>query len=374
MYNHINILFSCGSDSWGGLEIITLDLAIKLQARGLNIKLLCKQNSRLQREAEKHGLVCLPYFRNDINTIGSIFKLKNYLKTVKTDIIHTHLSHDLWVLTPALKLAKSNTKLLLTKHMASGIKKDDMLHKYLYSRVDRVFAISEYIKTSLVNTIPADINKISLLHIGIDTNRFDRNRFSDIDLKKEAGFPKDKLTIGMLGRFTPGKGHEDLINAAKLLLSKYPDKLYFTVIGNASFGEDEYENKIKKMAEGLSSNDFRFMDFTDEPEKLMAALDILVFPSHDESFGRILAEAMSLGVPTAASRYAGVLDITVENETGSLFERMNPESMADAIEKLITKEDLRKKFSINGRKRILDKFDINNTIDDHIKYYSVNGQ
>jgi glycosyltransferase involved in cell wall biosynthesis len=62
-----------------------------------------------------------------------------------------------------------------------------------------------------------------------------------------------------------------------------------------------------------------------------------------------------------------------ENETGALFERMNPESMADALEKLITNEDLREKFSANGRQRILETFDINNTIDEHINYYSVNG-
>ncbi len=372
MQKNNNIIFSCGSDSWGGLEIITLDLALKLQKEGYNISLLCKKDSKLHFETEKNNIRSLPFFQKDAGIIKTIHLLKKYLKDNKTDIIHSHLSHDLWVLTPALKLARYKGKLYLTKHMASGVKKNDIFHKYLYRRVNRIFAISEYIKTSLIDTVPVNKEKISLLHIGIDTDRFNNNRFKGQNLKKEFNFPEDKLVIGIVGRMTPGKGHEDLLNAAEILRKKYPGKLYFALIGGASYGENEYGDKIKNLAARFSTDEIGLYDFSDVPEKIMAALDILVFPSHDESFGRILAEAMALGVPTAASRYAGVLDIAIENQTGLLFERKNPVSMAQALEKLINDKELRKKFSTEGRKRIAEHFNLNDTIKKQIDHYTGN--
>lgn len=67
-------------------------------------------------------------------------------------------------------------------------------------------------------------------------------------------------------------------------------------------------------------------------------------------------EAMAMVIPTASSGFAGVLDITAENETGLLFEPKNPLSMADALSKLISDKQLREKFSVNGKKRFQECF------------------
>ena len=102
----------------------------------------------------------------------------------------------------------------------------------------------------------------------------------------------------------------------------------------------------------------------------MTAIDILSFPSHDESFGRVLLEAMALEIPTAASGYAGVLDITIDNETGLLFRPKDPLSQAEALEKLILGKDLREKFALAGKKRAEEVFTFDIMINDLIKHYT----
>ena len=171
MQNHsvkLNILISCGSYSWGGLEMISLETAKILRKSGLNVKMLCSVNSRLEEESLKEGFEVISLFTKNKSTLSAILKLKNYLKDNKVDVIHSNHSHDLWVLTPALNLSKSKTKLFLTKHMGSGVKKTDLFHKYLYKRLNEIFAISTYIEQSVIETCPLPREKVKLLPLGID--------------------------------------------------------------------------------------------------------------------------------------------------------------------------------------------------------------
>lgn len=350
--------------------MFSLETAKKLAEKGMNVKILCTENSKLQQESANSGFETLPFFGKNINIPLSILKLKRYLKNSETDIIHSNHSHDLWVLTPALRHAGTNTKLFLTKHMASGIKKNDLLHRFLYKRLTAVFAISTYIKQSLKKTAPVPESKIFLLPVGIDLSRFSRSRFNPGDVKKELGLPEDRLIIGITGRLTPGKGHEEFIEAAKILNNKYEDKIFFLVIGSASYGEENYEKSIRALAEKLSLKNILFTGHSPLPERTMTAIDILSFPSHDESFGRVLLEAMALEIPTAASGFAGVLDITIENETGLLFKPRDAISQADALEKLITSRELRTKFAVAGRKRAEEAFTFDIMINNLIKHYN----
>lgn len=350
--------------------MFSLETARKLAEKGMNVKILCTENSRLLKEAAHSGFETLPFFGKNKNIPISIIKLKKYLKNSAVDVIHSNHSHDLWVLTPALKWSGSTAKLFLTKHMASGVKKNDLLHKFLYNRLDAVFAISTYIQQSLKNTTPLPDSKIILLPVGIDINRFQRNRLEAENVKKELGLPGNKLIIGIVGRMTPGKGHEEFLEAAKILNGKYEDKIYFLVIGGASYGEEEYENGINALADKLNLSNIKFIGHSDIPEKTMTAIDILSFPSHDESFGRVLLEAMALEIPAAASGYAGVLDITIENETGLLFRPKDAESQSEALEKLITGKELRERFAKAGRKRAEDVFTFDIMINNLIKHYT----
>ncbi len=366
---NLNILISCGSYSWGGLEMISLETAYKLRDLGLNVKLLCSQNSQLEEESNKQGFETIPVFSKNIKIIPSIIKLIRYLNNNNIDVIHTNHSHDLWVLTPALNFSNCRAKLFLTKHMASGVKKTDRLHKYLYKRLNGIFAISRYIEQSVKDTCPVPFVKIHLLPVGIDMVRFNPEMIDKSGLKSELQIPKDKLIIGIVGRMTPGKGHEEFLEAAKIINEKFEDKIHFVIIGNASFGEEKYEVVIKQLSIKFKIKNITFTGYTPEPQILMGVLDILAFPSHNESFGRVLLEAMALKIPIAASGNAGVVDIVIDNETGLLFEPKNYIQLASKLLMLIENIGLRNKFAENGYKRAKEVFSFEIMTDKLIKFY-----
>ncbi len=367
---NLNILMSCGSYSWGGLEMISLETAKKLEETGLNVKILCSINSQLEEESKKQGFETIPVFSKNNKILSSIVKLKRYLTNNNIDVIHTNHSHDIWVLTPALNFSRSKAKLFLTKHMASGVKKTDLFHKYLYKRLDGIFTISRYIEQSVKDTCPVPFEKIHMLPVGIDFDRFDHAKINKDGLKKQYSLPHDKLIIGITGRMTPGKGHEEFIEAATIINVNYQEKVHFVIIGNASYGEENYENDIKQLSHSLKIENITFTGYTSEPQKLMGVLDILVLPSHNESFGRVLLEAMSLKIPVAASGNAGVLDIVIDNETGLLFEPKNPKQIAEKLTELIESSKLRNKFAENGYKRVKDVFAFKIMTDKLTEFYT----
>src|SRR5260221_4438764 len=119
------ILKSCGSPAWGGLEIYCFNSTKVQKDLGNDITLLCISDSTICRQTENNGIKTLPILRKGLSRIGVILKLSKYIRENKPDIIHTHLSNDLWIIVPALKLSGGKQKLFLTKCMESGISKKD---------------------------------------------------------------------------------------------------------------------------------------------------------------------------------------------------------------------------------------------------------
>jgi L-malate glycosyltransferase len=92
--------------------------------------------------------------------------------------------------------------------------------------------------------------------------------------------------------------------------------------------------------------------------KYLAAMDILAFPSNDESFGGTLLEAMAMKLPVAASDSGAVPEIVVDGETGLLAPRNDAAALTEALIKLIKDEKLRITLGSNGRKRAEQHFDM----------------
>jgi glycosyltransferase involved in cell wall biosynthesis len=365
----MKILYSCLSKSWGGMEMYTLTAVKQLLKRKINVELLCYAESRLHMEANNLGLV-----KHAIKAAGNIhpygtLKVSTVIRRENFDLIHTQASKDLWLLVPALNLIKSKIPLILTKQVGSFIKKKDLLHQLIYKRVSYAFAISKVIKKNLMETTPLKENRILLLHNGINTKEFDPEIKKGDKVREEFKIKDDELVIGMLARFSPGKGHEEFLTSAKELNKKY-NNLKFLIVGEASRGEDEYAEKIKRKAKVYNLSNIIFCGFRSDTAEALAAMDIFVFPSHAEAFGIALAEAMAMGKPSVCSNSDGILDIAVNNETSLLFEKGNTKDFTNKIEQLINSEELRTCLGKNARKRAVENFDIEILTDKVIEIYN----
>lgn len=336
----------------------TIQTARQLIINGIQTEILCYPGSRVHQESVNEKInVYTSAFKNYFDPVEQ-FKISGLLKKNRYDVIHSQASKDLWLIVPALKLASLKTPLMLTKQMGSYIIKKDFLHRWIYKRLDFAFAISRVIAKNLVDTTPLTADKIILLHNSIDTEIFNPAKVDKDLVRNEFNIGGNEILIGMMARFSPGKGHEEFIYAAELLLKKH-NNLRFMIIGEPSKGEDKYAADIKMLASEKDVLDrLIFTGYRKDTPRVLAALDIFVFPSHAEAFGIALAEALSMGKPSVCSNSDGVLDIAVDGETSLLFEKMNWNDLAGKIERLIIDGGLRSSFGTAARKRAVEHFDI----------------
>lgn len=355
----MKVLKTCLSKSWGGLEMYALQTVKQLRKKEINAELLCYPNSRIHKEAESEKIIThTSKFSSYFHPL-EILKASFLLKKNNYDIIHCGVSKDLWLIVPALKLAKLNTPLILSKQMGSYIVKKDFLHKKIYERVTYALAISNVIAKNLLDTTPLSEEKVLLLHNAVDTSKFNPDKIDRAIVRNEFNIKDNELLIGMMARFSPGKGHEEFLYAAKFLIDKH-NNVKFMIVGEASKDEEAYEKEIKMLSNKLGLTEkLIFTGFRKDTPEILAAMDIFVFPSHAEAFGIALAEALSMAKPSVCSNSDGVLDIAVDGVTSYLFNKQNWIELAEKIELLIQNRELRTQFGREARKRALELFDLN---------------
>ncbi len=150
-----------------------------------------------------------------------------------------------------------------------------------------------------------------------------------------------------VGRLTKAKGILDLVQAAPRVFARFPD-CRFRIVGadNGALAE------AQRMVAGLGlQRAFEFLGFRDDRLEVMAAADVLVVPSHVESFSLVCVEAMLLGKPVVATACGGPSEIIVDGGTGHLTPVGDPERFADAILDVLSDTARAERMGIAGRHR-----------------------
>jgi len=352
------ILQSCSSRSWGGLEMQALLECTQLKARGHDVTLLCTPKSRLEEEAIRACIETLPLELRASSYPFALDVLRRFLTRRGIEIIHAQISQDLPLLVAAAVFIPASPPIVLTKRVGSFISKRDPFHRWLYRHVSLVVAISEVIRKNVLDTCPIDTNRVVTLFDGVDLDRFDPDRIDPTALRRELGLGEGDFIIGMVGRFSPGKGHEEFLEAAKMIRSSLPE-VKFLVVGEPSYGEEEYGKRIYESARLLTpEGTVIFSGFRADIPEVMAALDILAFPSHAEAFGDVLIEAMAMKLPVVSTNCDGVLDIVIDGETGIQVPPRDARALAHALMQLIQDDQLRRIFGEAARRRVEKLFDL----------------
>lgn len=353
----MKILYSCLSKSWGGMEMFTITSIQQLLKREIKVGLVCAADSRIHIEANNLGIMIHPVKASSYFHPFKIIRLALLLKQNSYSLVHTQASKDLWLLVPALKLSNSKIPLFVTKQVGSFIVKKDILHKILYRKISKIFAISSAIKNNVIETTPVKPESVVIIPNGIDIEKFNPEKSDAHKVRSEFNINKNDIVIGMLARFTPGKGHEEFLFAAKELNKEYSN-LRFLVVGEPSRGESDYADKIKQLAKNYELHNIIFTGYRSDTPEVLAAMDIFAFPSHSEAFGIALVEAMAMKKPSVCSNADGIFDIAIDRETSYMFENKNVEDLKIKLKQLIDSIETRTRFGENARKRVVEKFDI----------------
>lgn len=207
--------------------------------------------------------------------------------------------------------------------------------RYSYNLADLVFAVSPFIKKKLEEL---DINtNIEVLPNFVDREKFSPNSNRRSEVREELGLAKDKDVVMAVGQVQPRKGVEDFIQVAKQL----PEKEFVWVggclYGIISAGSGQMDKIIKNSPENAH---FPGIIPYDQIHKYYNAADLFFLPSHQETFGLVILEAASTGLPLLLRDIPEYESIFSD----SYLKGSSVEEFVGLIQDILSKENLKKEY------------------------------
>jgi len=225
--------------------------------------------------------------------------------------------------------------------------------KQVIARADRIIAATLAEQAQLQFLYKASKRKITIIPPGVDTSHFypipmdEARQYIGVD-------PENKLVL-FVGRIEPLKGLDTLIKAISWHRNFHPGQVTLAIIGGdpeASSQEMSAEMaRIQQLCDDLCMG--RMVVFLgkraqDTLPYYYSAADVLVMPSHYESFGMVALEAMACGTPVIASQVGGLAFLVQDGETGYHVPDQDPEALCEKLLILLSDPQQRKTMGLHA--------------------------
>jgi len=317
--NKTKIIHIIPTLNFGGAERFVVDLVNNSEKFDYSI-LVFKNEIPLAKEILKSDVKA--HILEKKNLFGFVKDLKNKLKELQPDIVHTHLfGGDVYGRLAAHKL---NIPVVTTEHnfnTGEGLVKNK-IKKHFRNYSDKYIACSEGVKKYMqeVYKIKKDIQ---VIRYGIDLERF--KNIKPLRVNK-------KINFLLLGRLVEQKGYDI---ALKILakLKEYDWEL--TIVG-----EGDQERVLKSLVEKLDiKNRVTFLPPTHDVPGIFDNVDVMLMPSRWEGLGIVIMEAMVAGRLVIGSRVGGIPELIKHGENGLLVEPGNVEAWIGQLSEVFEDEE-----------------------------------
>ena len=207
-------------------------------------------------------------------------------------------------------------------------------------------AISEQIKQHWVER-GLDFEKIDVIYNAYQP--CDDEELPDNDIPSMSKY--DVYKIIFVGRLIECKGIPFLVKGFEQIINNNINAKLFLV------GDGEEENKLKEYISELNlKQHVVFLGYKTNPQAFIRKADLLVLPSSEEGFGRVLLEAMDVGIPVIGTRIGGIPEIIEHGINGLLVDYGDIEALKNSIIKILKNNSLREKIIQGGYGTINLKF------------------
>ena len=231
------------------------------------------------------------------------------------------------------------------------------------SPMNRQFAIDE-------GLCPAE--KISVVGIGgtigvslEQVDNFDKAK-AKATLRKKYGIPTDGFVYGYVGRVNADKGINELISAFCKLQEKHDD-VNLVLVGML----DDANPITPKNLQIAKYNEHIFLTGNVPPSEVyqhMSMFDVLTHPTYREGFGKVLQEAMGVGLPIITTNVPGPSEVVENGVSGVLVKDHDSADLLEKMELMYQDEEYRMSIAKAGRKRAETYFNrpimLNNILED----------
>jgi D-inositol-3-phosphate glycosyltransferase len=194
--------------------------------------------------------------------------------------------------------------------------------------------------------------KVTVIPPGVDTHHF--YPIPSDEAKEAIGISSKERMALFVGRIEPLKGIDTLLHAMSILKKNCRSFVcphYLIIIGGDPGVEEEKLTgemaRLQALSQDLDLDEmviFLGKRGQDTLPYYYSAAEVVVMPSHYESFGMVALEAMACGTPVIASRVGGLAHLIKDGETGFFVPAQDPEALADKLRLLFVDHTLRAEF------------------------------
>lgn len=369
---HTCPLATLGGKDTGGMNVYVRELTRQLGQMGIHVDVF----TRSQDDHVPHVLHELGYGNRVVHVPAgpehpvSKRELVNYIpefvngikafaceKGIKYDLIHSHYwmsgiaaasLSDIWGGIPIVHmfhtLGEMKNRIARSAAEREGAYRING-EKQVLRRADRIIVATLAELTQLRFLYQANQSKLVIIPPGVDVSHF--YPIPSDEAKLYVGLKPDDRMVLFVGRIEPLKGVDTLIQAMSCVQLNEERPVHLAIIGGdpaASPQEMSAEMaRLQKLCDDLAVGQTVVFLGKRDQDKLpyyYSAAELLVMPSHYESFGMVALEAMACGTPVIASEVGGLAYLVKDGETGFTIPDQEPEALCEKISWLLRDHDL----------------------------------
>jgi D-inositol-3-phosphate glycosyltransferase len=376
--NHTCPLAILGGKNTGGMNVYVRELTRYLGRVGVHVDVFTRsQNEHIPQVSHDLG-----YFNRVVHIPAGpeIFLPKEQLaehttsfaegimafgekKKMKYDLIHAHY----WLSGVAGRLLKESWQVpMIQMFHTLGLMKQKvgqtdeeregeyriMGEKHAMDNADLITAATEAEYDQLRRLYHVEERKVKIIPPGVDTHHF--YPIPKDEAKAAIDIPANDRMALFVGRIEPLKGIDTLIEAMAIIKKRCPSfecPHYLVIIGGDPEGREEDVSvemrRLKLLCKKLDLDEmivFLGKRGQNTLPYYYSAAEVVIMPSHYESFGLVALEAMACGTPVVASRVGGLANLVQEGETGYFVPAQDPEALAEKLRLLFNDHDLRERL------------------------------
>ena len=363
--NKINILMIVPWIIIGGADIFNLELIKRLDKNKYTFTLISTEPAinNLRQKIENIA---------DVYDITSFIECKDYISFIKyimeknnINMIFNTSSFFGYSILPYLKGMYPQIPIVDYIHMEEWYNRNGGYARsssMLEGIIDKTLVCNSVTEEILVNYFKRKDNEVETVYIGVDTEKFNPDKYDKMQLRKKYGLENNnKIIIGYICRISEQKRPMLLAEIIKKTISRRKDVL-FLIVGDGSMLKNLKEAlKMKKLQENI-----KFLPSTNKTPEMYRISDITINCSIKEGLALTAYESLSMGVPVISADVGGQREL-VGDDVGKLVPSYQNEkeiykfnytdkeinNYVEAIDDVISRLD---KVKLNCRKKILNRF------------------
>jgi glycosyltransferase involved in cell wall biosynthesis len=218
--------------------------------------------------------------------------------------------------------------------------------KLLAPHTDLAIAVSESTAEFTVRARLMPEQRTKVVYLGAPLDEFARRRSADeVQAARHAlGIEPSTIAVGTVTRLMPSKGNEYLVDAVPEIARRNPRARVYIA------GEGELAEHLEAQAHALGLGDrLVFLGFQRDVSAVLAALDIVVFPSLWEGTPLTAFEALASGKPIVATDADGLMDILTDRKDALVVPKRNAGALARGVIDLIEQPGLAERLGAAAR-------------------------